>query len=302
MRIERNSDQSVHNMGDAGQCMDDPLTGVPGQCRSRWRSGPMAVTRSIYELGALPRTIRRMQLSTSTTGSGPLQVGLVHGLGADGTVWRPLIDVMVRSGQYTVTTVDLRGHGLSDRADSYRVDEMAGDLVETLPTGLHSVVGHSLGGAVLVRAVVGLAPERAIYLDPGFALPLPTAGVAGRLFWMAPLLTLGVAQLRQSRHSSAARAAYSAEVRRLIDDSQKRFDSRMAIGVFKDVAFHPAPVEAPAVPSTIVLSDQSSGVLPDTVVARFEAQGWQVRRIAGVQHDMQLEAPDRVVETIRDVL
>ena len=243
-----------------------------------------------------------MRLSTSTTGSGPLQVGLVHGLGADGTVWLPLIDLMVRSRQYTVTTVDLRGHGLSDRADSYRIAEMAQDLVETLPTGLHSVVGHSLGGAVLVRAVGELAPERAIYLDPGFALPLPTTGVAGRLFWMAPLLTLGFAQLRQSRHSSAARAGYSARVRTLIDDSQKKFHSRMAISVFKDVAFHPAPMEAPAVPSTIVLSDQSSGVLPDSVATRFEAQGWQVRRIDGVQHDMQLEAPDRVFDAIRDVL
>jgi len=243
-----------------------------------------------------------MQLSTTTSGSGPLRVGLVHGLGTDGTTWAPLIGLLMKSGQYTVTTVDLRGHGASDRADSYRLNEMADDLVETLPSGLHSVVGHSLGGAVLERAVGRLAPDRAIYLDPGFGLPLPTTGVAGRLFWMLPLVSLGFAQLKQSRRSSAARSAYSAEVRALIENSEKKFDRRMAINVFKDVAFHPVPVEAPVVPSTIVLSDQSEAVLPDALAARFEAQGWQVRRIPGVQHDMHLEAPEQVLARIGDLL
>jgi pimeloyl-ACP methyl ester carboxylesterase len=243
-----------------------------------------------------------MQLTTTTTGSGPRRVALVHGLGADGGTWGPFIERLAATGRYSVTTVDLRGHGASARAESYRVDDMADDLVESLPTGLHSIVGHSLGGAVLVRAISRLAPERAIYLDPGFALSLPTTGIAGRLFWLAPLLPLGFAQLAQSRRSAAARAAYSPETRALIDDAQKKFDRRMAVGVFRDVAFHPVPVEAPAVPSTIVLSDQSAAVLPDALAARLEQKGWEVRRLAGVQHDMQLEAPDRTFEAIADRL
>lgn len=229
-------------------------------------------------------------------------MGLVHGLGADGSTWAPFIERMTATGRYTVTTVDLRGHGSSARSDSYRVDDMADDLVESLPTGLHSVVGHSLGGAVLVRAVARLAPERAIYLDPGFALPLPTTGLAGRLFWAAPLVPLGIAQLRQSRHSAAARAAYSPDVRRLLDEAQKKFDRRMAVGVFRDVAFHPVAVEPPAVASTIVLSDQSPAVLPDALAARLADVGWDVRRIPGVQHDMQLENPDRVFAEIGAIL
>ena len=102
-----------------------------------------------------------MQLHTTTTGDGERHVGLVHGLGGDGDTWRPLVDRMLETGRYTVTTVDLRGHGHSGRASSYGLDEFATDLVEALPTGLHSVVGHSLGGAVLVRAVARLQPLRA---------------------------------------------------------------------------------------------------------------------------------------------
>jgi len=248
------------------------------------------------------RQNERMKLTTSTSGSGPRHVGLVHGLGASAATWAPFVERLAASGRYTVTNLDLRGHGKSPRAQSYSVDDMAADLVESLPSGLHSIVGHSLGGAVLYRAVARLAPGRAIYLDPGFALPLPTSGLAGRLFWMAPLVSLAFAQLGQARASAAARAAYSAETRALLDDAKKQFDARMAVGVFRDVAFHPVGVEAPAVPSTIVLSDQSAAVLPDPLASRLEQLGWQVRRIQGVRHDMQLEDPDRTFAAIEDVL
>jgi pimeloyl-ACP methyl ester carboxylesterase len=243
-----------------------------------------------------------MQLTTTTTGSGPRHVGLVHGLAASAATWGPFVERLSATGRYTVTTVDLRGHGTSPRAESYRVEDMATDLVDSLPVGLDSVVGHSLGGAVLYRAVARLAPGRAVYLDPGFALPLPTSGLAGRLFWMAPLVTLGFAQLKQSRVSAAARAAYSPETRALLDEAKKQFDARMAIGVFRDVASHPVLIEAPAVPSTILLSEQSAGVLPDPLAAELEQRGWQVRRIRGVHHDMQLEDPDRTFAAVEDVL
>lgn len=243
-----------------------------------------------------------MQLQTTTIGAGPRQVGLVHGLGASAATWAPFVERLAATGRYTVTTVDLRGHGTSPRAESYRIDDMASDLVDSLPSGMHSIVGHSLGGAVLYRAVAGLAPERAVYLDPGFALALPISGLAGRLFWMAPLVSLGFAQLGQARASAAARAAYSPETRALLDDAKKHFDARMAVGVFRDVAFHPVPAAPPAVPSTIVLSDQSGAVLPDDLAGRLEQQGWDVRRIRGVRHDMQLEDPDRTFAAVEDVL
>jgi pimeloyl-ACP methyl ester carboxylesterase len=243
-----------------------------------------------------------MRLEKTTTGDGPRHIGLVHGLAGDAGTWGPLIDLLTASGEVTVTAVDLRGHGASDRSSSYALADLADDLVENLPTGLHGVVGHSLGGSVLVRAVERLAPRRAIYLDPGFRLPLPTTGLAGRLFWLAPLLTLGIAQARQSRGAAAARAAYSPEVRAALDGAQSRFDRRMAIGVFREVAFNPVTVGPPAVPSTVVLSDDSPAVLPDDLATRLQAAGWDVRRIPGVHHDMHLEDPDRTFATIADLL
>lgn len=243
-----------------------------------------------------------MHLHTTTAGTGERHVGLIHGLGADGTAWQPLIDRMLTTGRYTVTTVDLRGHGRSDRASSYGLAEIADDVVESLPQGLDSVVGHSLGGSVLVRAVERLRPQRAIYLDPGFGLALPTTGFAGRAFWAIPALSLGVVGLRQSRRSAPLRAAYPESVRASLKSSQELFDSKMAIGVFREVAFHPVALTAPAVPSTIVLSDESPAVLPESMAEALEREGWEIRRLAGIHHDMQLEDPDRAFEVIADVL
>ena len=243
-----------------------------------------------------------MQLHRVTTGTGPRHVGLVHGLGADGATWRPIVERLVASGRCTVTTVDLRGHGESDRAGSYGIEEMADDVAEALPRGLDAVVGHSLGGSVLVRAVARLEPGHAVYLDPGFRLALPTTGIRGRLFWAAPLVGLAVAQLPRARAAARIRAAYAPAVRALLDAAQARFDRGMAIGVFRDVAFHPLAVSAPAVPSTIVLSDESAAVLPDAYATELERAGWDVRRLPGIHHDMQLEDPDRVLAAIGDVL
>jgi pimeloyl-ACP methyl ester carboxylesterase len=243
-----------------------------------------------------------MQLTTTTTGDGARHVGLVHGLGGNGATWQPLVDLMLGTGSYTVTTVDLRGHGSSERASSYGLDDFADDLAAALPQGLHSVVGHSLGGAVLERAVGRLRPEQAIYLDPGFHLALPTTGVAGRLFWAAPHLTLGFAAFAQARKSKAIRTGYAPATVALLDAAKRQFDGAMAIDVFRDVAFHPVAADAPAVPSAIILSDDSPAVLPDDEVDRFAARGWTVRRIAGIHHDMHLEAPDRTFATIADLL
>jgi len=246
-----------------------------------------------------------MKLHTNALGSGPLHIAMVHGLGGSGDTWRPLIDLLLATDRFTITTLDLRGHGLSDRATSYALDDFADDVVENLPTHLHAVVGHSLGGPVLARAVGRLEPQRAIYLDPGFHLALPTAGIRAKLFWLAPTISLGAAQLLQLRKSAEATRAYTPETRQLIKTAQQQFDSSMAIGVFRDAAFHPIAPARPAVPSTIILSDDSddsAAILPDAVASKFQAQGWDVERMPNIHHDMQLEDPARVFEALNRLL
>ena len=241
-----------------------------------------------------------MRLSTRTYGSGPRRIGLVHGLGADGALWKGLTDRIVALGDTTVVTVDLAGHGESPRSDSYTIDAFADGVVDALPVGLEVVAGHSLGGAVLERAIARLRPSRAVYLDPGLALALPTTGAKGRLFWAVAPLALTLAAVAQQRKAKG-RPPYSAEDAALRDAARDAFDKRMTVGVFRDIAFHPAPIAAPAVPSTLVLSEDSPAVVPDDVVAQLEELGWSARRLSGIGHDFWLEDPDRTWTGIRDL-
>ena len=57
-----------------------------------------------------------MLLSTKTVGSGTRSAALVHGASASGEIWRDFAAILVESYDFTVTLVDLRGHGDSPRA------------------------------------------------------------------------------------------------------------------------------------------------------------------------------------------
>lgn len=75
---------------------------------------------------------------------------LIHGLGATGTMFQPLLPRL--SGRYQAIVPDLRGHGLSQRLpgpDS--VDRLAADVVnllDLLGVGSCFILGYATGGAV----------------------------------------------------------------------------------------------------------------------------------------------------------
>lgn len=85
---------------------------------------------------------------------------LIHGLSSNSTTWWRIRAALEEAG-WEVTAPDLRGHGTSGPADSYRLEDYAGDLPDG-PWDL--VIGHSLGGAVAVLR--GHTTRRLILLDP----------------------------------------------------------------------------------------------------------------------------------------
>ncbi|MEM7471305.1 MAG: alpha/beta fold hydrolase [Pseudomonadota bacterium] len=70
---------------------------------------------------------------------------IVHGLFGSGRNWGVIAKRL--SDQYLVTTVDMRNHGTSFRADTQTYHYMADDLARVLKEiGPSNVVGHSMGG------------------------------------------------------------------------------------------------------------------------------------------------------------
>ena len=89
-------------------------------------------------------------LRVSDRGAGDPTLVLVHGLGADMDTWRPVLERL--SPSHRTVAYDQRGHGGSDPAASYSVEELADDLgrvVDALHLRKFWLVGHSFSGTVI---------------------------------------------------------------------------------------------------------------------------------------------------------
>ena len=82
------------------------------------------------------------------TDAGPALL-LLHGLGATGEVWSPLVDVVGDSWPGPVIVPDLPGHGRSARLPRYSFGSLAAAIATALEPDRPTVVlGHSLGGVL----------------------------------------------------------------------------------------------------------------------------------------------------------
>lgn len=86
-------------------------------------------------------------------GSGTDLLVLLHGLGATGAVWTPLLEIIGTRWRGRWFAPDLPGHGSSPRALRYSVEDAAlavGDALSgrVLPGERIVVLGHSFGGAI----------------------------------------------------------------------------------------------------------------------------------------------------------
>ena len=91
--------------------------------------------------------ISRSGISYATGGSGDDLLMLLHGLGATGAVWEPLLPLV--HGRWVAP--DLRGHGRSLAAPPYGYAVHAADMAELVPelgVGRVTVLAHSFGGVV----------------------------------------------------------------------------------------------------------------------------------------------------------
>lgn len=101
----------------------------------------------------------------------PRQALLVHGLGSDAqTMWRHG-EHLANAGWHAIA-VDQRGHGSAPRTTTYRIDDFANDLLavpRSRPWDL--VIGHSIGGANIVRASATEPAwaESLVLIDPALA-------------------------------------------------------------------------------------------------------------------------------------
>jgi pimeloyl-ACP methyl ester carboxylesterase len=88
-------------------------------------------------------------------GSGDRVLVLLHGMGANGTVWSRMLPILQARWRGRILVPDLRGHGRSPQESPYDMDAHAGDLAALLASANARsaiLLGHSFGGAVAALA------------------------------------------------------------------------------------------------------------------------------------------------------
>lgn len=104
-----------------------------------------------------------VSISYQAEGQGDTSLVFIHGWTIDQTYWQPQVDHF--KNQYLVVTLDLAGHGKSgaDRKE-WTMEAFGNDVVaviEKLDLQNIVIVGHSMGGSVMLEAVHQI-PERII--------------------------------------------------------------------------------------------------------------------------------------------
>ncbi|WP_338701632.1 alpha/beta hydrolase [Streptomyces sp. Q6] len=218
-----------------------------------------------------------MKLHTREWGSGDRVALLVHGIMSDHRTWRRVGPALAGLG-YRVIAVDLRGHGASGRG-AYSVDAFADDLVETLPAGAELALGHSLGGLALSLAVERLAPRRAVYADPAWAL--------SQEFDPAVFMEFRGASREMIRNLNPRweEADIDVELATLAD-----WDPRSALAVAGERAIDRTPATA-VVPSLVQVADPSF-LVPEEMREELVRRGFEVRTVKGAGHTIHRDDLD----------
>jgi pimeloyl-ACP methyl ester carboxylesterase len=125
------------------------------------------------------------RIAYAESGEGPALV-LVHGITENHHAWDPILPALDR--HWHVVSVDLRGHGESDRHEPYGPTVLAADVhavVEELGLDAPLMVGHSLGGIVVSAYGGARSPSRGIV---NVDQPVALGGFKEALEPLAPML------------------------------------------------------------------------------------------------------------------
>lgn len=243
-----------------------------------------------------------VELFYTEAGSGGPPVLLVHGWTCDHTAMAPLSTYFRRS--HRVISVDLRGHGESDKPEQeYTMAVFADDLAWMCgELGLEKpiVIGHSMGGVIAVELAARF-PDL-----PGAIVTLDSPIV------VAPAVLDRIAPLVEGFHSSAFREAQSQFVDSMFlptdnPDRKARIKAGMvntpqhvAVSAFDNVMKDTeSAARACKVPLLVLAAAESLSDLPRLREACPQVVTGQT---VGAGHFHQLEVPEQVTTMIERFL
>jgi pimeloyl-ACP methyl ester carboxylesterase len=229
-------------------------------------------------------------------GTGPT-VLLLHGSGATGAVWAPVLGEI---GNVRWIVVDLPGHGRSDRLPAYHHHDYAAAIGAAVETDVDLVVGHSLG------ALIGLTLADGTH---GIRVGAVTA-IAMKVLWTPDELSRRGSRPHRSfadRDDALRRFAkvsglpedspgLATGIRRTPDGYQLAADPRLTADPPATQEELATVMTRVAVPVRLVCGAADPGIEPADMAAVL---GREVETIPGAGHNPHLDHPARVADLIK---
>jgi pyruvate dehydrogenase E2 component (dihydrolipoamide acetyltransferase) len=247
-------------------------------------------------------------LTSTVVGEGDDVIVLVHGFGGDKSSWQ-FVQEPVAEGR-TVYAIDLPGHGTSDKdVGDGSLDTLARTLLgflDGIDVSAAHLVGHSLGGAVVVAAAA-LAPERVrsltLVAPAGFGSPPDIEYLRG--------FSRAVSRRDLKPLLSHLFANDKFVTRQLVDDllRYKRIDGvSTALDALLATLLHGDEqaihamglLVATDVPAVVVWGGDDR-ILPVPDDAALEGRA-KLRVVAGAGHMVHVEQPDAVIAAIEEAV
>lgn len=217
---------------------------------------------------------------------------LVHGMGMDGSSWRPVYDQLTENGQDVWVAQLPQTSAEADIAALRRLmDNLDGDIL---------LVGHSYGGMVITEVgiasqVVGLVYVAAFQPDAGETMAELSATVPSALPQDGVLITGdGYITLKPEVIADVVAFDLSAEEAHYIAHAQKAASGAIMGRVISDVAWT-------AKPAWSIIATQDGVIAPAQQEEMSARSGATVTRIEG-GHLLPLAHPDAVADVIEEAV
>jgi pimeloyl-ACP methyl ester carboxylesterase len=244
-------------------------------------------------------TVDGLQIHSTVTGNGATTVFLVHGYTCDETSWAEQVQVLAR--QYRVVTLDLPGHGKSDRP---RVEQFSMGLfaraIEAVRLDVKAdrivLVGHSMGTPVILKYaalvfVDGLMPAApAAGARAGGSPASPVSGVDAP---QSAGARMGGPNGRQNREAMVRRffvPTTTPVVQQKVLDMMLGAPEATAVGAM-NASSDPAArtTDVPDVPMNGIYADPNAIASRDAVLRNFPKAAYS--QVPGTGHFLMLEKP-----------
>lgn len=215
---------------------------------------------------------------------------VIHGMASESSAWKNTLKHL-QYKNYNTITLDLSGHGLSERKNSYSfmgwVDEIL-DVVEGRDITPHVIIGHSLGGLLAASVSNRLKNvEKMLLIDPLLHVPSNI---------MQYVVKKVMSRFQNADEDSLKKSHPTWEKHTIIDEliTFSRWDTKTLDALKSDEGWEIASsfLSSPHRGDTIILKPKHSFLLPIKYVDTLETNyGINVIEIPNTGHSIHRDNP-----------